>query len=143
MRTGLLIVDLQDGFGPSPNLVSEICVETKKHAAVAMTRFTNLPESLYRTALGWCGDGGALSVQVDGAVILEKTGYGLTSEHIDALRSAGCDEWHVCGLETDACVLACAFSLWDAGIRPRVIPELCESPLHREGVAVALRQFGA
>jgi nicotinamidase-related amidase len=142
MRTGLLIVDLQEGFGPSEALVDAIRLEAEKHCCVVQSRFTNAIGSLYRTALDWHGDGGLMALQIDGAVIFEKTGYGLTQAQTDVLRAMDCDEWHVCGLETDACVLACAFSLWDAGLRPRIRAEICASPLHAEGLAVAVRQFG-
>lgn len=141
-KTGILIVDLQVGFKPSDELVGRIQRVIGRYDQVAMTHFTNQPGSLYRSILDWHGDGGDLVLQVPQAVILHKDGYGLTDQHLKILAEMQCAEWHVCGLETDACVLACAFSLWDAGLRPVIQPDLCESPLHELGVAVAARQFG-
>ena len=72
---------------------------------------------------------------------MKKSGYGLSSDQIRqiiSLKSA----WHMCGLETDACVLACAFQLWDAGVPPEVLLEYCDSPMHACGKAVIARQFG-
>lgn len=140
-KAGLLIVDAQVGFCPSQDVLDRIKVVSRDYPIVAMTRFTNQPNSLYRTVLDWHGDGGELAIEVPGATILDKDGYGLSAIHVDTLGKL-CSEWHLVGFETDACVLACAFSLWDSGLRPRILYDLCESPLHAEGVAVARRQFG-
>lgn len=142
MRRGLLVVDLQEGFYPPRYLVKRIQEAARIFDAVVQTRFKNGPSSLYRRALQWEGDGGALVKVVETPVVLDKAGYGLSSEHIDALKALGCDQWHLCGLETDACVLACAFSLWDAEIRPRIELDLCTSPLHNEALPIIRRQFG-
>ncbi len=141
-HAGLLVVDLQVGFCPSEDLVRRIGDVAGSYMHVVMTRFVNRPDSLYRSVLSWHGDGGALALQIPNAVILDKDGYGLTERHLKILKEMGCSEWHVCGLETDACVLACAFSLWDAGLRPVIKQDMCESPLHAEGIAIARRQFG-
>lgn len=141
-KAGLLIVDLQHGFSPSHELVEQIRRLSTHYERVVMTRFTNHPGSLYRSVLGWNGDGGYLVFSDHRAVILDKSGYGLAEQHLQLLAKMQCTEWHVCGVETDACVLACAFSLWDYGLRPIIRSELCESPLHDQGVAVAKRQFG-
>ena len=143
MRTGLLIIDLQTGFSPSADLVSAIAAECHQHDVVVATQFENPPDSLYRKVLDWHGDGGELVLPLPaGTPVLRKTGYGLSADHLEVLAALRCQEWHLCGLETDACVLACAFSLWDAGIRPVIRGELCASPLHSQGMAVAVRQFG-
>ncbi|OFC28690.1 cysteine hydrolase family protein [Acidithiobacillus caldus] len=142
MSPGLLIVDLQQGFSPSVALIDAIATTVPRYLVVAMTRFVNRPDSLYRSVLGWNIEPGNLVFQPDNALILGKTGYGLSAENLDRIRETGCTEWHLCGLETDACILACAFSLWDAGLRPKILPNLCSSPLHKEGMAIAERQFG-
>lgn len=142
VNAGLLIVDVQVGFNPSKELVQRIQGAVDGYKQVVMTRFTNQPGSLYRSVLDWQGDGGDLVLQLPQAVILDKCGYGLTAQHLQLLKDMQLAEWHVCGLETDACVLACAFSLWDAGLRPVIQPDMCESPLHAEGLSVARRQFG-
>jgi nicotinamidase-related amidase len=139
-NSGLLIVDLQIGFGPKPELVDRIQTAATDFNMIVMTRFTNPLGSLYRSVLNWNGDGGELALHLPRAIILDKIGYGLTASHLEVL--CGCTEWHICGMETDACVLACAFSLWDAGLRPVIRPELCDSPLHNEWITVATRQFG-
>ncbi len=141
-QVGLLVVDVQVGFRPSPGLIAKISDLASGYLVVVQTRFSNPPDSLFRTALNWHDDGGELALRIPGAKIFDKTGYGLPAHHISALKLMDCSEWHICGLDTDACVLACAFSLWDAGIRPVILPDACSSPLHQEGIAVAQRQFG-
>lgn len=140
--SGLLIVDVQKGFSPDAGLLKGIAEIVPGYRKVVMTKFVNRKGSLYRSVLGWHEDGGDLVLDVRDAVVFEKSGYGLPPESVEEMKGMGCVEWHVCGLETDACVLACAYSLWDAGIRPVILEGLCHSPLHREGVMVARRQFG-
>lgn len=140
-KIGLLIVDAQVGFNPCQKLLDSIQNKAKNYSFVAMTRFFNAPESLYRTVLNWRGEGGELAISLPGAIILDKTGYGLTPQHIKILK-AHCNEWHVCGFETDACVLACSFSLWDSGLLPTILYDLCDSPLQDEAIAIGRRQFG-
>ena len=94
--TGLLIIDPQDGFHPNEALVHRIRQAADRYGHVVMTRFTNQPNSLYRTVLGWHGDGGPLSFQVSQAVILDEDGYWLTAQHLQILREMKCAEWHIC-----------------------------------------------
>ena len=140
---GLLIVDLQKDFRPNAELIQAIDRETYNYTTIVQTKFINKPDSLFRTRLDWHISGGDLMLTIPNALILEKTGYGLNLEHINKLKSLNCPTWHICGMETDACILACAFSLWDADLLPIIRPELCASNvLQNEGLRVAKRQFG-
>lgn len=141
-KKGLLIVDLQEGFAPSLILVDRIRKLSVHYPVIAMTRFANPVGSLFRSVIEWNGEGGALCLDLPGVITLEKTGYGLTAEHLEILKDFRCTEWHICGLETDACVLACAFSLWDAGLCPVVLLDHCQSPLSDEAEKIIHRQFG-
>lgn len=140
--TGLLVVDLQSGFEPSAELVKSINNACAHYTKVAATKFSNPVDGLYRSVLDWHGDGGDLLLVSQPGIVIEKTCYGLPPEGIDLLRATGCREWHLCGIETDACVLACAFSLWDAGLIPVIRQELCAGPLHDLAILIAKRQFG-
>jgi len=145
MKTGLLIVDAQENFVSNRALVDAIMIESTRHAHVIQTCFANKEDSLYRKHLDWHGDGGALVIENHAWHVLYKNGYGLSGDHIDFLRHLDVDAWHICGFETDACVLACAFSLWDANIRPVVRLELCASStdvLHNHASSIIHRQFG-
>lgn len=142
LKVGLLVVDLQRGFDPSEDLVNLIKGISSKYSAVAFTKFENAKESLFRRQLGWHGDGGELCIIRQKQIIFKKYGYGLSKQHIEAIKAMGCDEWHLCGIETDACVLACAFSLFDAGIPVKVLKEACEPRMNASIQALFEKQFG-
>lgn len=142
-KIGLLVVDLQEGFNPSADLVDRIKGALALYEEVAFTRFVNPPESLFRSQLHWFENGGPLCLSKEGSLVLDKSGYGLTAEHINALRSLGCAQWHLVGVETDACVMACAFSLFDAGIPVKIVDEACESDFHFRALPLLIKQFGA
>ncbi|MFT3781956.1 MAG: isochorismatase family protein [Nibricoccus sp.] len=59
------------------------------------------------------------------------------------LKASGVKRAIVCGVDTDACVLGVMFSLFDAGIEPRVKKDLCSSStgLHREAMKILHEQF--
>jgi hypothetical protein len=149
-HTGLLIVDVQHAFSPRLALTAGIAALALRYAITAATRFVNGPGSLYRRALDWhgCSDGPDTRLAIDfiPGIVVDKWGYGLPRHAVDRLTLTGITEWHLCGLETDACVLAVAYSLWDAGMRPFLLADLCASvdpALHAAAVDIFARQFGA
>jgi nicotinamidase-related amidase len=118
---------------------------------VLATRFVNRPGSLYRTCLDWhaAGEDDPAAAIPDGIArrvdrVFDKAGYGLTGTAL--LWQVGAAEALVAGCDTDACVMAVAMDLWDAGIRPRVVAPACGSSAGAHAHAVALgmmrRQFG-
>lgn len=127
---GLIVVDLQDGFiSPRANLVAKIKHSIHRYDYVVATRFKNPEGSLFRTDLNWHGDGGKLIIEESRFdLIIEKTGYGLRGADIESIRAFGDVDWDISGVETDACVAACAFSLFDSGISCNVVLSLCTSP---------------
>ncbi len=144
-NSGLLVIDLQYGFSPNPDLVERIRDVAQDYAVVVATQFVNQPDSLFRRVLNDGKDGGAI-IDVGHNIVLEKTGYGLNQAALDALRTfEGITEWGLAGSRTGACVMACGFSLWDAGIPFHVIRHLCaeEKGLMCDAVDTVLqRQFG-
>lgn len=63
-----------------------------------------------------------------------KYGYAPTPETIAHLKSLTPDRVLVCGIQTDTCVLAAGFSLFDAGLTPTLITDLTVgSSLDRSG----------
>ncbi|MBU2857135.1 hypothetical protein HF289_09720 [Acidithiobacillus ferrooxidans] len=110
-------------------------------SVVVATRFVNPPGSLFRTRLNDGQEGGAV-IDVGHEIVLEKTGYGLDQAAMDALREfTGITEWG----RTGACIMACGFSLWDAGIPFHVIRHLCaeeKGPMCEVVDTVLQRQFG-
>lgn len=65
----------------------------------------------------------------------------------DALQGLDVGEVLVFGVDTDACVLATAFGLFDPGIRPRVVADLSAScggrEYHDSAMAILARSIGA
>ncbi|WP_291520462.1 hypothetical protein [Acidithiobacillus sp.] len=143
--SGLLVIDLQFGFSPKPDLVDRIRDAAQDYSVVVATRFCNPPGSLFRMRMNDGNDGGSV-IDVGHEVIIEKPGYGLNQAAITVLREfTGITEWGLVGSRTGACIMACGFSLWDAGIPFHVIRNLCaaEKGPMCEAISTVLQQkFG-
>lgn len=78
----------------------------------------------------------------------EKCAYSaLTAELLQYLRSNEVDTVYLAGFDTDACVLATAFALFDNNIRPIIIQDCCASTaakqtMHEEALDIIRRSFG-
>nr|WP_230427095.1 cysteine hydrolase family protein [Cupriavidus yeoncheonensis] len=67
-------------------------------------------------------------------IVFIKHGYCPSAETIACLKSLEPDRTLVCGLQTETCVLAAGFALFDAGLRPTLIADLTVgSSLDRSG----------
>ncbi|MCK9187857.1 hypothetical protein [Acidithiobacillus sp.] len=144
-RHGLVVIDLQFGFSPDADLVEGIRDAARDYAVVVATRFCSLPDSLFRHRLEDGHDGGAV-IDIGHSLIIDKPGYGLDQSAITALREFEVDEWGLVGSRTGACIIACAFSLWDAGIPFHVLHELCaaeDRSLRDATETILQRQFAA
>ena len=59
-------------------------------------------------------------------LVFQKTSYSpLTDEFKAFLDKENFDVAFVCGIETDSCVLATAFSLFDYGVKPIIVIDCC------------------
>lgn len=131
-KFGLLIVDLQPAFFPPDELVDEIQIAMQSMDCVVFTKFVNLPNSLFRQYLNWhaCTEDDIrtdIAMHTGEHLVLTKHGYGLTSEHVGMLKAQKMDAWYVAGVDTASSVLACAFSLWDHGVRCGIRSDLTYS----------------
>ena len=113
------------------------------------TRFINPPGSIFRTKLNRdvCAPGSddcelILPPRAEDWVF-DKPGYGLTPVQVAQLRDAGITQVLLCGIETDACILGVAFSLFDAQVDFQVEPDLCWSSvgLHEVALKIIRAQF--
>ena len=147
----IIIVDLQKAFDVPPKLVNQIDAYSRGFAKRIFTRFENPRGSLFRRKLNLhaCAPGTRdtelwLEPEKNDMLIV-KHGYGLAPRAIARLRKLGVKRATVVGMDTDACVLAVMFSLFDAGITCRVHTDLCWSSsglrLHRAGMTVIKQQF--
>lgn len=71
---------------------------------------------------------------INADLIHVKHGYAPTPETVAHLKSLNPERVLVCGIQTDTCVLAAGFALFDAGLTPTLIADLTVgSSLDRSG----------
>lgn len=152
----IIIVDMQKGFINDNNrhIIEKINSYLKNNTFdnIIYTKYVNYEGSPFVKILDWH----AMKVPeeqefcvdfINGATIIPKVGYGVKQEDILKLKKLNIDEIEVCGTDTDACVLAVAFQLFDNGIKPIILKDLCASSssnieMHNMAIKVMERQFG-
>lgn len=146
-NTALVIVDLQNGFHPSDELIEKISESIQPYETVIATKFVN-GNPLFQKILNYpelSKEEMELMDYPASVKIFEKTGYGLPRELIAYLKDKKISIVHVCGLETDACVLAAMYSLWDAEIQPILLKDLSFTPdakVCESAELISKRNFG-
>ena len=124
----LVIVDVQAAFKIPPRKLAAIERYSRRFERRIFTRFVIKPKSIFRQVLGWdsCAPGsGDLRLLIEpekNDLVFDKQGYGLSEKQVRRLHDMKVRQVMVCGMDTDACVLATMFSLIDGGIAPRVAP---------------------
>lgn len=150
-KTGLIVVDLQHAFNPPPHLVEGIRTILPEYGIVVATQFLNKAKSLYETQLNYtsCQIGSRESeivIPLKPKFVFDRFSYGLQPVHIEQLKSCPVASWDIVGCDTEACVLATCYNLWDNGIRFRVRKELCHSSggieQHEAALKIMKRSFG-
>ena len=130
----IIIVDMQKGFINENNsfLVEKINNYLKNHVFdnIIYTKYINFPESPFVKFLDWkdLQDEDSQQIIVDikkGGIIFEKVGYGVDTCVIDYMKSKNITECEVCGTNSDACVMAVAFNLFDNDIKPILLEDMC------------------
>lgn len=158
-RTALVIVDLQRGFiaEGGEHLVDAIAAYVDAHrdryALIIATRFLNQPGSLYETQRDWHAMMSGPPVELVPEIadragrILDKSGLAPDRDELwDDLDAEAIERVHLCGMDTDQCVLATALLVWDAGMVPTVLGDLCSSSggkeLHDAARVILRRAIG-
>lgn len=150
----LLIIDMQNGFmrKGAEKIIPDVAVLARKWpvADLYYLKYRNFPGSLFTQYLDWhdfmtTDDANLVpDVYVEGATVFDHYGYSPTEETVAALKKY--KTVGICGVDTDACVMAAVFTLWDADIRPVVLAKYCASSggdhMHRAALDLMLRQFG-
>lgn len=154
----LMVIDYQKGFAKraDPQIKSRIeklVDEFSNKDCCVFTKFANHRNSVFERRLGWS----AMSTESEqelvvepreNDVVIEKETYSAYGaalrEHMDA---NGVSSVYLCGMDTEACVLATAYDLFDAGLEVHIIEDACASsggePIHEAALAVMRRSFGA
>jgi nicotinamidase-related amidase len=146
MRQALLIVDVQPSFSPPERLVREIAALAATMPSVATVERHDEAVTPFARQLGWT-PGAADGSLVRADRVFVKHGYLPPSELIAHLCALETERVLVCGIQTETCVLAAGFSLFDAGLRPTLLGWLTMgSSLDRSGalgVRLWRHHFGA
>ena len=133
MRQVLLIIDVQPTFNPPDWLVNGINALLGQLPSVATVERHDESRTPFVRQLGWRPAADDPSLVAADRVFI-KHGYAPTPETIAYLRSLAPDRVLVCGIQTDTCVLAAGFALFDAGLQPTLITDLTlGSSLDRSG----------
>ena len=133
LMKNIIIVDMQKGFINDHNkdLVEKInnYLASNKFDHVFYTKYINYKGSPFIEFLDWTDlqdkESQEIAVNiVKGATIIDKLGYGLDQKGIDIIKNTGISECEVVGTNSDACVLAVGFNLFDNGIKPIFLKDM-------------------
>lgn len=133
MRQVLLIIDVQPSFNPPQSLVDGIASLIGRMPSVASVERHDESVTPFQRQLGWQPAAHDQSLVAADRIFI-KHGYAPTAEMLDYLRQLNPERVLVCGIQTDTCVLAAGFALFDAGLQPTLISDLTVgSSLDRSG----------
>ncbi|MFC0401911.1 isochorismatase family protein [Paraburkholderia rhizosphaerae] len=123
MREILLVVDVQASFSPPHWLVTGIRAVANRMPSVATVERHDESRTPFERQLGRhpAADDASL-VDVDRVFI--KYGYLPPREMLDHLVAMKPERVLVCGMQTETCVLAAGFMLFDAGLTPTLVKDL-------------------
>lgn len=124
----LLVVDLQKQFkdknGEYERIVSNIDSLKSNYEKVYATVFTQIDNPNYITKLNWNGCKNCshkdLEFDIDIENVIIKNGYGI--KNITNYFSSD-DEIDIIGCDSDACVMAVCFQLWDLGYNFNILSD--------------------
>lgn len=152
----IIIVDMQKGFINQNNqfLIEKInsylhlnCFEN-----IFYTKYINQSGSPFLEILKWNGmlkneDQQIVVDILSNSTIFTKSGYGLTPDMIKCLKDKNITEIELCGTDTDACVMAISYNLFDNNIKPIILSSLCGSSssnnkIHNNSIEIMKRSFG-
>ena len=133
MRQVLLIVDIQSTFSPPEWLVDGARAFSAMIPTVASVELHDEQVTPFDKQLGWHPAAEDESL-VEADKVFIKHGYGPTVETIAYIKQLGVERVLVCGMQTETCVLAAGFALFDAGLSPTLVTDLTVgSSLDRSG----------
>jgi nicotinamidase-related amidase len=133
MRQALLIVDVQPSFAPPDWLVRDVTALAATMPSVATVERHDEDATPFEGQLGW-KPGLADDCLVPADHVFIKHGYLPPPALIAHLGTLDVERVLVCGIQADTCVLAAGFALFDAGLRPPLLPWLTVgSSLDRTG----------
>jgi nicotinamidase-related amidase len=160
----LLVIDAQVGFvSPASAQAVPIIADLLARwqgagGATVMTQFVNGEDSSYVRIIGWSAlMPGSVGVEFapevapyaeSASLVVRKQGYtALTPAVRKFISETGRENVWICGLDTESCVLATSFSVFESGLTPWIITDACASHagahVHEAGLLVAGRNIGS
>ena len=152
----LLIVDVQHGFinDSTRHIIPLVENLQNRYAHIFATRFTNTTGSPYRNLMDWHRFGaGSQDTELafrplpEARIIRKSTYTCVTPDFLDTLRQQRVTKVHICGIDTDVCVMKCAMDLFENGIRPVVLSKASAShagdEYHQNALLLLRRQIGS
>ncbi|MBE5805958.1 MAG: cysteine hydrolase [Clostridiales bacterium] len=130
----LLVIDLQNDFinDNSRYVVEEIkkLVDSKKYDNIIFTKFINDYESNWYKKLNYKGcltqEGQDIPINTYKHLVIEKKIYSsLNDELIEYINKNRIEEIHICGIDTECCVLKTALDLFEKNYNIKVLKEYC------------------
>ena len=133
MRQALLIVDVHSTFSPSEKLGDGIRARSAHIPTIASLELHDEQVTPFERQLGWHPPRDDVAL-VEADQVFIKHGYGQSPEALAYLKALAPERVLVCGLQTETCVLAAGFALFDAGLCPTLVTDLTTgSSLDRSG----------
>lgn len=127
----LIVVDIQNYFMKYDNFKTlstkiDEYISKSNYGKIIFTKFINKKKSLFETKMNWTNmqDKNEQEISIlipPNGIVCEKFGFGLEQETVDMLKNINVKEVDICGLKTDACVLAISLQLFDNGIYPNIL----------------------
>mgnify|MGYP000853295647 CR=1 FL=1 len=123
MRQVLLIVDVQSTFSPPEWLIDGLRLLSAHIPTIASVELHDERVTPFERQLGWHPAAQDESL-IEADQVFIKHGYGPGTEMIEYLHRLGVQRVLVSGLQTDTCVLAAGFALFDAGLMPTLVTDM-------------------
>lgn len=147
MRKALLIIDVQKEFVQDSSYIEQVktFVKDNPYCAIIGTYFKNYEDSNFVKKLDWheCMSSDASLIKCD--KLIEKKGYGLSNYDLEFLKQFS--DVLVFGMDSDACVLAICYQLFDANINFHILTKYCRSSggqeMHQRAIEIMKRNFGS
>ena len=121
MKKALLIIDVQKAAVVKPEIVRNIEKLQYEYDVVYASKFTNTGSPLLEI-MDWTGydDETLAFAPKKDAIVFIKTGY---TSYLPEMKVF--DEIHLCGFDTDACVLKTALDLFENNYEVYVLKDYC------------------
>ncbi|MFG0917346.1 cysteine hydrolase family protein [Pseudomonas sp. CJQ_11] len=123
MRQVLLIVDVQSTFSPPEWSIDGLRLLSANIPTIASVELHDERVTPFERQLGWHPAAQDESL-IEADQVFIKHGYGPGTEMIKYLHGLGVQRVLVSGLQTDTCVLAAGFALFDAGLMPTLVTDM-------------------